>query len=110
MASAHYFVCSRREQIPDAVQPIEVFGLHQDRAQARHRFAIALHRSQIRLPKTHRQLRYRQMQIVLGCRLEYLAAQDRSLAHAPRFWRKYDDVQFGFKRGHKPFIRTYFLG
>ena len=51
-----------------------MFRLHQDGAQASERFAIALHRSQVRFPEVNRQFRYRQMEISFGRRFEYLAA------------------------------------
>src|ERR1700730_16617087 len=78
--------------------------LHKHRSQASNRFAIALSRSQVLLPKTNWQFRYRQMQIAPGRRFEYLAAQNRSLADARGFRRKYDNVEFRGEGGYKPHI------
>src|ERR1700730_14601274 len=80
--------------------------LHKHRSQASNRFAIALSRSQVLLPKTNWQFRYRQMQIAPGRRFEYLAAQNRSLADARGFRRKYDNVEFRREGGYKPRIRA----
>src|SRR6266576_2279490 len=92
------------EQAPNAVYPVEMLRLHEHRTQASNRFAIALCRSQVLLPKTNRQFRYRQMQIAPGRSFEYLAAQNRSLADAPGFRHKYDNVEFREQGGYKPHI------
>src|SRR6202171_3788652 len=62
-----------REQLPNAFYPVEMLGLHEHGAQASEGSAIRLHRSQMLLPKTNRQFRYRQMQIALRRRFEDLA-------------------------------------
>jgi len=58
------------------------------------RFRDRLHRSQMLLPKTNRQFRYRQMQIALRRRFEYLAAQKQKTRWHSRLSRKYDNVEF----------------
>src|SRR5467141_899186 len=78
--------------------------LNEHRSQASNRFAIALCRCQVLLPKTNRQFRYRQMQIASGRSFEYLAAQNRSLAEARGFRRKYHNVEFRREGGYKPHI------
>src|SRR5882757_6926612 len=80
--------------------------LQEHRTQASNRFAIALCRSQVLLPKANRQFRYRQMQIAPGRSFEYLAAQNRSLADARGFRRKYDNVEFRGEGGYKTHIRA----
>src|SRR5947208_14269670 len=82
--------------------------LDEHRTQASNRFAIALCRSQVLLPKANRQFRYRQMQIAPGRSFEYLAAQDRSPADACGFRRKYDNVEFRGEGGYKPHILAQF--
>src|ERR1700674_5756533 len=73
IASVEAFVRRRGEQLPNALYPVEMLGLHEHGAQASEGSAIMLHRSQMLLPKTHRQFRYRQMQIALRRRFEDLA-------------------------------------
>src|SRR5882762_5626062 len=94
VASVEALVGRRREQLPNAFYPVEMLGLHEYGAQANEGFAIGLHRSQMLLPKTNRQFRYRQMQIALRRRFEYLAAHNRRLAGTRGFRRKYDNVEF----------------
>src|ERR1700687_3885186 len=65
VASVEALVRRRREQLPNAFYPVEMLGLHEHRPQASEGFAIGLHRSQMLLPKSNRQFRYRQMQITL---------------------------------------------
>src|ERR1700687_6108378 len=71
--SVEALVGRRREQLPNPFCPVEMLGLHEHGAQASEGFAIGLHRSQMLLPKTNPQFRYRQMQIALRRRFEDLA-------------------------------------
>jgi len=90
---------ARREHNSRCGPAIEVFGLHQDRAQARHRFAIRASW----LPDSPSQNAPASSAIAdeigAGLRSIPCGSRQKPSPTLPAFWRKYDDVQFGFKRG-----------
>jgi len=73
--------------------------------QASNRFAIALCRSQVLLPKTNRNSRYRQMQIAPWPQLRIsCGSKQKPPLTLLAFGTKYDNVEFRGEGGYKPHI------
>src|SRR5438105_6514944 len=95
LASSKNFIGRCVEDLPDAVDPFLVLGLHQDGAQARDRIAVARDAGAGEIEEIRRKLGEGEMEVALR-RLGEDAARDlRRLRRALRARHPHDDIELG---------------
>src|SRR5271157_834229 len=90
----HAFLRGLVQDGPDAIEPIEVLGLHEHGPQASQTESVLLCAFPLPAEKGNRNLRDRQMQVPSGSRLKDFSCEDRGFFHVCRARGKNDDIEF----------------